>query len=279
MRQYFSWPVGLGVAAVLAVLVAAIFWWQSKPSAPKDPLAAIKARGAIAIGVRADALPFSGLDAGKAFVGFEPDIGRALAKAIGVQAKFVPVDAQSAAKFLLNGAIDIAIVPRDGLDQPNNGLRNIEPGYYASGLTAVAMSQRPLGAWEELKGQRVCGLKGGMPASRTVKELGGEFVEFPDIATGLKALAAERCRAFVGDEVMLASATAGDPDHLYSMSVDTIDLSPWMITARVADQALADAIAKELVSWHRAGFLEERARAWHVPESPYLASMRDFYAR
>ncbi|MFO1186389.1 MAG: transporter substrate-binding domain-containing protein [Alphaproteobacteria bacterium] len=278
MRQYLSWPVGLGLV-VLVGLVAALFWWQSRPAPPKDPLAAIKARGAITIGVRPDAPPFSGLDAAKNFVGYEPDIGRALAASLGVQAKFVPVDVQSASKLLLTGAIDVAIVPRNGLDQRNNGLRNIEPGYYASGLTAVAVSQRPLSTWEELKGERVCGLDAGTPASRTVKELGGEFVGFPDVATGLKALAAERCRAFVGDEVVLATATSGDPEHQFSRSLETIDLSPWMIGVRAADQALGDALAAELVARHRSGYFEERALAWRVPESPYLEAMRQFYSK
>lgn len=279
MRQYFSWPVGLGLVAALAVLVAGIIWWQGKPAAPQDALAQIKARGTIAIGLRPDAPPFSGLDAAKNFVGYEPDIGRALAASLGVQAKFVPVDAQSAAKLLSNGAVDVAIVPRDGLDAKTAGLRNIEPGYFASGLTAVASSQRPLGTWEELKGERVCGLDGVAPASRTIKELGAEFVGFPDVATGLKALAAERCRAFVGDEVVLSSATSGDPENQFSHSLDTIDLAPWMITVRAGDTALGDAIATEVAHLHKSGFLQERAQAWHLPESPYLASMRGLYAQ
>ena len=279
MRQYFSWPVGLGLVAVLAVLVAGIIWWLGKPAAPQDPLAQIKARGTIAIGVRPDAPPFSSLDTAKKFIGYEPDIGNALAASLGVRARFVPVDAQSAAKLLNSRAIDVAIIPRDELDAKTAGLRNIEPGYFASGLTAVASSQRPLGTWEELKGERVCGLDGGTPASRTIKELGAEFVGFPDVATGLKALAAERCRAFVGDEVVLSSATSGDPEHHFSHSLDTIDLAPWMIAVRAGDTALGDAVAAEIALWHRSGFLQERARARHLPESPYLASMRGLYAQ
>jgi polar amino acid transport system substrate-binding protein len=279
MRQYISWPVGLGLLVVLAGLVGALAWWLGKPPAPKGPLEAIKAQGTIAVGVRADAPPFSVLDASKTFVGYEPDIGRALAASLGVEAKFVPIDAQSAAKLLHSGAIDIAVLPRGGADAQNSGLRDIEPGYFASGLTAVVMSARPLGSWEDLKGERVCGLEGGSPTSRTIKELGGEFVGFSDVATALTALSAERCRAFVGDEVVLGSATSGDPEHQFSMGLETIDLAPWMITTRASDTALGDALQIQLAAWHRGGYFLERAKAWHLPESPYLEAMRLLYTK
>lgn len=280
MQRYLpSWRAGAALLVVLAIIAGAAAWWFGRaPAPPKDALAGLKERGFITIGVRAHAPPFSLLGNDNAFTGYEPDIGRSLATALGVQAKFIAIDAQSANKFLERTLIDVAILPREGADARDAAVRTLEPGYFASGLNAISLSTHPLGAWEELKGAAVCGLGRGAPAERMVKELGGHYIGFPDVTTGLQALAAERCMAFVNDEVALAATMAGDVDHQYSMTLETMDPAPWGVAVRTADKALADRIAAQLATWHRTGFLIERAAAWKVPPSPYLASMRTYYA-
>jgi polar amino acid transport system substrate-binding protein len=278
MRFALSWRAGLALLAVLALIGGGALWWLSKPAAPKDALEALKARGFVNIGVRADAPPFSALDGSRIFSGYEPDIGRALASSLGVQPRFVLVDAQTAAKLLGNRAVDFIIAPHNGLGRGGGAIRSIEPGYFASGLIAITLSVHPLLDWDDLRGASVCGLESGTPAARTVQELGGQYIGFADVPTGLKALAAERCRAFVGDEIVLGAATAGDLEHQYVTALEAIDPAPWVVTVRAGDPALGDAIGVQLAAWHRSGFLIRSARAWHLPESPYLGAMRSYYA-
>jgi polar amino acid transport system substrate-binding protein len=277
MRFALSWRAGLALLAVLALIGGGALWWLSRPAAPKDALEALKARGVVNIGVRADAPPFSALDGARIFIGYEPDIGRALASSLGAQPRFVTVDAESAPKLLENATVDFVIAPSNGLAWGGSAIRSIEPGYFASGLMAITLFVHPLLDWDDLRGASVCGLDGGTPAARTVEELGGQYIGFADVPTGLKALAAERCRAFVGDEIALAAATAGDLEHQYAMGLESIDPAPWMITVRAGDPVLGDAIGVQLAAWHRSGFLIRRARAWHLPESPYLEAMRSYY--
>jgi ABC-type amino acid transport substrate-binding protein len=278
MRSLLSWRAGLALLAVLAVIGGGAIWWLSKPPAPKDALEALKARGVANIGVRTDAPGFSTLDESKIFSGYEPDIGRALASSLGVQPRFVLVDAQSAAKLLEQGTVDFVVAPQSGLAWSGGAIRSVEPGYFASGLIAITLAVHPLLDWDDLRDASVCGLDGGAPAARTVEELGGRYIGFTDVPTGLKALAAERCRAFVGDEIMLKAATAGDVDHQYVAGLEAIDPAPWMIGVRSGDPALGNAISAQLAAWHRSGYLISRARTWRLPESPYLEAMRSYYA-
>jgi len=267
---------------LVVVLIAAgggAAWWLTRPPPVVDPLAPYKQRGVIAVGVRLSAAPFSSMDDHHVIVGYEPDIAAALASALGVKAKLVAVDNTNALDFLRRGVVDLLIVPRPGADLRDPTIRLIEPGYYASGFNAVVLRGKALHAWEDLKGQPVCGLDANAPAQQIIEELGGNYIAFADRATALEALTAERCVAFVSDEVGLAESLKDDVDRRFTMALDTIDVTPWTIAVRAADTALGDFVAQKLADYHRTGFLMERASTWQLPANPYLAAMRQYYSR
>jgi polar amino acid transport system substrate-binding protein len=218
------------------------------------------------------------MDSHHIVVGYEPDIAMALASALGVKAKLVAIDDSNALDFLRRGVIDLLIVPRTDADLRDPTIRLVEPGYYASGFNAVAMRGQALHAWEDLKGQAVCGLEANAPSQRIIEELGASYIAFPDRATALEALMAERCVAFVSDEVGLAEALKDDSEHRFTMVFDTIDVTPWTAAVRAADTALGDFVASKLTEYHRDGFLIERASTWQLPANPYLAAMRQYYS-
>lgn len=279
MGQFLrSWQ---GIVLLVVVLIAAGgggAWWLTRPPPTVDPLSVFKQRGLIAVGVRIGAAPFSAMDSHQTIVGYEPDIATALASALGAKPKFVALDDTNGADLLRRKVVDFLIIPRANINPKDPGIRLIEPGYYASGFNAVALRGGELHKWEDLKGQPVCGLEANAPASRIVEELGGNFIAFPDRATAFEALLAERCVAFVSDEVSLAEALKDDVDRRFSMVFDTIDVTPWTIAVRAEDVALGDFIAGKLAEYHRSGFLLERATTWQLPANPYLAAMRQFYS-
>ena len=268
-----------GIALIIAILAAAgggAFWWLTRPPPVVDPLVALKQRGTIAIGARIGAAAFSALDEHRDFVGYEPDIARALAGALGVKARLVAVDDSNALDFLRRGVVDFIILPR-GLDPRDPLIRSIEPGYFASGFNAVALREEALKDWNDLKGQSVCGLQTSAPAKQIIEELGGSYIGFADRDTALQALTAERCSAFINDEVALSDALKDDVDHRFTMAFDTIDVAPWTVAVRSADVALGDFIAKQLIEFHRTGFLIERANTWRLQPNPFLESLRQAY--
>lgn len=279
MGQFFrSWQ---GIVLLVILLIAAgggAAWWLTRPPPPVDPLAALKHKGEVAIGVRVGAAPFSALDSQKEIVGYEPDIARALAAALGVRAKLVALDDSNGADLLRRKVVDFLIIPRANVSLKDPSIRLIQPGYYASGFNAVALRGGSLRKWEDLKGQAVCGLKANAPASQIAEELGANYIAFPDRATAIEALQAERCVAFLSDEVSLAETLKDDVDRHFTMVFDTIDVTPWTVAVRAEDAALGDFIAGKLAEYHRTGFLLQRAATWQLPANPYLAAMRQFYS-
>jgi polar amino acid transport system substrate-binding protein len=241
-------------------------------------LSAFKQKGVIAAGVRIGAAPFSAMDSQRAIVGYEPDIAKALAAALGAKAKLVAVDSTNGADLLRRKVVDVLIIPRANINLKDSSIRLLEPGYYASGFNAVALRGSDLHKWEDLKGQAVCGLEANAAALQIAEELGANYIAFPDRATAFEALLAERCVAFLSDEVSLAEALKDDVDRRFTMVFDTIDVTPWTITVRAEDTALGDFIAGKLAEFHRSGFLLQRAATWQLPANPYLAAMRQFYS-
>ena len=90
-------------------------------------------------------------------------------------------------------------------------------------------------------------------------------------------MAAERCAAFVSDEVALTDALKDDVDKRYTIAFDTIDVTPWTITIKATDVGLAAVLSARLIDYHRTGFLIGRAKTWALPPSPYLAAMHQYY--
>jgi polar amino acid transport system substrate-binding protein len=268
-RLLRSW-VGVALIVVLACIVGGGLWlFYRQP--PAHSLAALRSDGVIAVGVRVGVAPFSFLDKDKRFSGFEPDIARALAKAMGVKPKFVAVDSTNALGYLKQGVVDMVLLPRGGPDEHDPAIRSIDPGYYASGLNVLALKDEAPKSWNDLKGEPVCGLQSAQATRQVVDELGGNFLPFADEKTALQALSAERCVAFISDEVALAAAlhTSSNESHLV-MPFDTIDVTPWTVAVRTDDKALGDFVHQKLVAYHKSGFLIQQAKTWNLPESPYL---------
>jgi polar amino acid transport system substrate-binding protein len=272
----------LGIAVVAAVLLAAAgggaAWWFFRPPTMIDTLTALRARGKIMIGVRADAPPFSAMNDNKTFVGFEPDIGKAIAAAIGVQAQFVSVDYGNAIDYLKRNVVDFVILPH-AEDKSDPAIKSIEPGYFASGFNAVSLRESGLTKWEDLKGQAVCGLRSNTAAEQIVSELGGNYIGFTDSNSAIQAVAADRCRAFVNDEMALSDVIDSDVDKRYALAFDTIDPAPWTIAVRAADASLAEFVTHEIVEYHRKGFLIAQAQVWGLKPNPYLDSMKQAYGQ
>jgi cyclohexadienyl dehydratase len=76
---------------------------------PAGRLARLQARGSLRIGVFADGVPFTFTNVAGALVGFDVEMGQALARALGVRAEFVVVDRDRLPEMLDRGVCDIVM--------------------------------------------------------------------------------------------------------------------------------------------------------------------------
>lgn len=76
---------------------------------PAGRLARLQARGSLRIGVFADGVPFTFTNVAGALVGYDVEMGQALARALGVRAEFVVVDRDRLPEMLDRGVCDIVM--------------------------------------------------------------------------------------------------------------------------------------------------------------------------
>jgi polar amino acid transport system substrate-binding protein len=161
---------GAGLAALAGVAFAA--------GASAQTLDKIKSRGVLVVGTKADYKPFGFRDPSGAIVGFEPDIGKEVADKLGVKLELEPVVSSNRMQFLQQGKIDLMIATMNDKPDRRQVVGIIDPLYYASGVNVLASRKAALKTWEQLKGQKVCGIQGAWYNKPVAEKYGADIVAF-----------------------------------------------------------------------------------------------------
>src|SRR5689334_19448506 len=163
---------------LLAAAAAAIGAAFSLAPAAAQTLDKIKQRGVLVVGTKADYKPFGFRDPSGAIVGFEPDLGKDVADKLGVKLELEPVVSSNRMQFLQQGKIDLMIATMNDKPDRRQVVGILEPSYYASGVNILANKKAGLKSWEQLKGQKVCGIQGAWYNRPVAEKYGAEFISF-----------------------------------------------------------------------------------------------------
>ncbi|UYN94186.1 MAG: transporter substrate-binding domain-containing protein [Enhydrobacter sp.] len=124
-----------------------------------DRLVRAYCTGKIRIGVR-NYYPLFGEVKNGERVGFEPDLGKALAERLGLEVEFERVNAASRIPLLASDRIDFVIATMGHNTQRDGQVRFIRPHYYQSETIVVAPRSLPVNGWQDMPGRTVCGTVG-----------------------------------------------------------------------------------------------------------------------
>jgi len=227
-------------------------------------------RGALRLGVRADAAPFSATDGSGGYTGYSVELCRAVveaaARATGrpIRAEFVPVDAGNRFAALATGRIDLLCEATSRtvsrLEQADFTLPTFVTGtglMLRLGQTPIVLPPlggRSVGAPPDAP--RRIGVLAGTTAERLLREgaargaLSAQIVEAATHEDGLAALAAGLTDSYAADlEILLAlRAQAADPaglavaDRVLGLETYALAVRPGARDLRVlADRVLAEA--------------------------------------
>jgi len=261
-------------AAILGLALAAA------PAAAQT-LEKIKQRGVIVVGSKADYKPFGFRDPSGAIVGFEPDIAREVAAKLGVKLELEPVVSSNRMQFLQQGKIDLMIATMNDKPDRRQVVGIIEPLYYASGVNVLANKKAGLKTWEQLKGQKVCGIQGAWYNKPVAEKYGADFVAFKGQTEAEVALLQGNCIGWVYDDTAFAERLADPKWAEFEMTLPTIMEEPWGLAVKLEerDGAWGKFMAQTLEEWHRSGKLIELEKKWNIPASAYLKKMHEQYSK
>ena len=143
-----------------------------------DGVDAIKQRGTLNVGVKADYKPFGFRDPTGNVVGIEPDLAADIAKRLGVKLELVPVAASNRIEFLQQGKVDLLIATMSDRPERRRVVQAIEPLYYSDYVNILLNKKSGIKDWAELKGKPVCATSGAWYNKDVAKSYGPEIVAF-----------------------------------------------------------------------------------------------------
>ncbi|MEV0628497.1 transporter substrate-binding domain-containing protein [Nonomuraea wenchangensis] len=199
------------VLAVTAALVAAL----AAGGCASGEAASIVDKDDIVIAVRPD-LPSVGFrKADGTFEGFDVDVARYLARKLGKHVTLMPALAADRDKVLLDGRADM-VVATYTIDQDRKARVLFAGPYHISYQDILMRPDETFKNVRDLKGRRICQVKGSNAAERVTEErkVAAQLVPFDDYAQCLEALKSRQVDAVTTNDVILAGLAMRDGSGL-----------------------------------------------------------------
>ncbi|BBD06905.1 ABC transporter substrate-binding protein [Desulfovibrio ferrophilus] len=179
----------------------------------KGRLRAIKKRGVLIAGVRDDAIPFGYTDEHTGeIVGFEIDICRALAQALGVRLETLPVRKSARIPLIQRGEVDIIAATMTHHFAREDDI-DFSITYFMDGQKLLTKRGSGVHSVTDLAGRRV-GVVDGSWAEANIREAqpGSKIKTYPGYPQAFMDLKARRLSAICADTTILLGLKNSDPD-------------------------------------------------------------------
>lgn len=259
------------VVTVVALISLTLF--SSKVRADDSSLEAIQKiqkAGVLKIGVKQDVPNFGyySAEAGQ-YEGLEIDLGKKIAKQLGVKVEFTPVTAQTREALLDNGQIDILIATYTITKERQASYAISEPYYYDE-IGFLVDRSKGYKTIDDLNGLTI-GVAQGSTTKAAIEEYGKahhlkfKFVQlgsYPELAISLYA---NRINAFSVDKSIL-SGYVSKKTKILSQG---FNVQEYGIAATKANQGLINYINTLLSEWKADGELQKLYDKYHLtPATP-----------
>jgi ABC-type amino acid transport substrate-binding protein len=243
--------------ALLAAIGAAV-WAGMQP--PPDPAwTRVQHAGVLRIGTDATYPPFENFVDGQ-FIGYDIDLGRAIAARMGVRAEFVSIALDGQYDALLAGQVDLLLSALPFIYERQQEVRYSQPYYQAGPLLVVRANETRIAGPADLSGRRV-GVELGSDADMAARRLHQGTVpglvlvpEYHSAADALAALVAGQVDAAICDPLGLAAfpdraavrvpaPPLADAPYVAAMKIDSPRLAA-AVDATIADLRASGALAR-----------------------------------
>ena len=262
-----------GLVGLLLLASAALL-----PSAARaDDLDQIKAKGVLVVGTKADYQPFGFRDTSGKMEGFEPDLARDIAAALGVKLEMVPVISSARIPLLISGKLDLIIATMNDTPERRKLADIVQPSYYASGVNVLAPRALHLHVWQQLRGKPVCTIDGAFYVEDIRLRYEPQILTFKDTVEMYDALMRERCVAVVYDDTAIIGQLQNPDWRGFEMPLLSIMVEPWGMAVRLGESRLEEFVSDRVKEWHRSGRIAELEDRWHIPHSAFAEDMHRKY--
>ena len=275
MRLTIRTLLSTGAMAALAALSSVALPGRA---AAADGVDAIKTRGTLIVGVKADYKPFGFRDPSGAIIGLEPDLAADLAKRLGVKLELVPVVSANRIEFLQQGKVDLLIATLSDKPERRRVVQAIDPNYYSDFVNVLLPKSSGITDWAQLKGKPVCATSGAWYNKDVARTYGAEIVAFDGSEKPLFALKQGNCIGYVYDQSMLQGKLLDDDWKAnYALPLKGILDAPWMMAVAQGNTTLQAAVEDATKDWMKTGFIVNEEKKWGIEPTAYSKAMHEKY--
>jgi ABC-type amino acid transport substrate-binding protein len=238
---------GAKVWAVVAVIVLGL----ATCAPAQSSLGAIRERGVLRVGVKADAAPFGFLDERGRLAGFEPDLARVLATVLfddDRRAQFVRVTTASRFEALRSGQVDLVMATITATEE-RRAYAELSESYFMSGSLLLVSQTSQIERVEDAAGRRIAVVRGSVQ-ERDVAEVQSRAVAVPleSVAAAVRAVKSNQVDGFLYDDVVVLELAR--QDRALRVTGLPIRPRPYVAAARKGDV--------ELIRWVNGWFARIR---------------------
>lgn len=268
-------PAATLALALCALLLAAL----PHRTARADELADLRARGTLVIGILGTDEPLSFVDpATREYVGYEIDLGTAIAKRLGLKPQFKQLAVAARIPELQQGRVDILEASLTH-NREREALIDFSLTTFLTGQRVLVRTRSGISHIAQLANSKVVAVKGGTQEGNARRLIPGiEVVTFETSQQAFQAFRQGKGVGYVNDEVSLMSdlAKLGAASQDYMLLPENLEAQALAIGLRKGEPALKKAVDDALRDIEKKGEAEAIWRRWLGPDSRFRLPARGF---
>ena len=229
----------------------------------------IKEKGYFTVGLDATFAPMGFTDENGEIVGFDIDLAKAVAKKIGVEVKFQPIDWDSKSMELSSGNIDVIWNGFSISDERKKEVLFTDP-YLTTGQVIVVKANSDIATKKDLAGKKIA-LQDGSTSEKALKEdketydsIGDKNISrFKENSQVLMEVEAGRADAAVIDEIFVRYYLAQEKMlDKFKVLDERFAAEDYGVGGRLEDKSFIDAINKAIAECKSDGTASEYSAKW-----------------
>lgn len=229
MRSFVKGLLGAACALAIGIL--------GPSEAKADKFAEILSKGVVRIIVFADVPPFGTLNAKRELEGFDIDIAKALAQALGVRLELVPATAANRIPYLLTDKADLNVAAMSVTPERAKQVMYSAP-YADTSLSVYGPKSLSIKAAKDLGSRRVAVAKGTTEdIVLTSLNPNANFMRTEDNATSVQAYLSGQAELLAANSVVVVELAKKNPNKEFDFKF-ALRRAPAHVTMRIGEHNL-----------------------------------------
>lgn len=251
-KGYIRWGVVIAVLIFLMVPVVTAFAGTT--------LETIRERGKLLAGVKYATVPFGFVDKNNQVTGFDVDLVREIAKAIGVDVEFIRVTSPTRIPLLAGGNVDMVAASMTHTNKRDKTI-DFSITYYVGGQSILVRKDSGINGVQDLKGKTVAVQQGTTLEKNLAKACPeAKQLAFKDYSSAWLALKQGRADALTGSHHIMLGFAKDSPE--FHLAGERFSVEPFGMGVRQGDSDMRDLINRVLQDLWKSGKYRELYMKW-----------------